>query len=231
MQKNNYITLCIKPHSSHMNHRCNNYCKKPTKLPLLLFLIFDSQRVESIYKEQDFLPPSKRRHQSSSGQEAVPRLATSLLNLKVKNVLFGHSDVVPLVNYRIFMISFLSPLTCKSTSNQREPKGWTQGSSLPGRITSEEDEVGRQQCKTLSSYSYIYSINIGFRFIHKNCGSWDGPYPSFFPKATATIPAKPPRMPGMPCRLWTPQVSWMPSLDARMGYKGGESILLNVFQS
>lgn len=49
------------------------------------------------------------------------------------------------------------------------------------------------------------------------CGDEDGPYPSFFPKATATIPANPPRMPGMPCRLWTPQVSWMPRLDARMG--------------
>lgn len=48
------------------------------------------------------------------------------------------------------------------------------------------------------------------------------PYPSFFPRATATIPANPPRMPGMPCRLWTPQVSWMPRLDARMGCREGK---------
>lgn len=48
-----------------------------------------------------------------------------------------------------------------------------------------------------------------------------GSYPGFFFKATATIPATPPRMPGMPCRLWTPQVSWIPILDARMGCRRG----------
>lgn len=49
-------------------------------------------------------------------------------------------------------------------------------------------------------------------------------YPSFLPRATATIPAKPPRMPGMPCRLWTPQVSCMPRLEARMGCRKGSGI-------
>lgn len=69
--------------------------------------------------------------------------------------------------------------------------------------------------------SYIHSTYI-FSYVYVRLWTDYGPYPSFFPKATATIPAKPPRMPGMPCRLWTPQVSWMPRLDDRMGYREGK---------
>lgn len=60
--------------------------------------MFDSERVESIYEERDFLPPSKQSHRSSSGLEAVPRSATSLLNLEGENDLFDSSDVAPLEN-------------------------------------------------------------------------------------------------------------------------------------
>lgn len=41
-----------------------------------------------------FLPPSKESHRSSSGLEAVPKTATSLLNLEEENELFDQSGVV-----------------------------------------------------------------------------------------------------------------------------------------
>lgn len=52
-------------------------------------------------------------------------------------------------NRHIYVLIFSPPPTCNGTSDQSEPEGWSQGSSLHGSIAFEEieEERGRQECK------------------------------------------------------------------------------------
>lgn len=57
----------------------------------------------------------------------------------------------------MFLISFSSPPTCKKTSNQSEPEGRSQGSSLHGSFTSEdEEEEERQGCESWKLYFSLF---------------------------------------------------------------------------
>lgn len=114
--------------------------------------------------------------------------------------------------------SHFSP-TCNCTSNQSKHKGRNQGCSLHGCVTSEDEKERGLRSQYILVFLCIY--------VRSLCDY--GPY-SFFPKATATMPAKPPRMPGIPCRLWTPQVSWMPRWDERTGYREEEKGFWVSFQ-
>lgn len=46
------------------------------------------------------------------------------------------------------------------------------------------------------------------------------PYVLLLAQAAVTAPTMPPMMPGMPCRLWIPHVSWIRRWDSRNGWRG-----------